>query len=282
MRHRHDRDVHARERADLLCVHAAGVDDDLGLDPAPIGLDARHASALDGHARDPGAGRDLRSAAPRTFGERERQLARVDVAVGRQERRAEDAVRGHRREELLRLVGRDQLERQTERLRPARLPRDLLHPLGRRREPERSDLVPARLETHFGLERAVEVDALHHHPRERERAAELTNQARRVEGRPARELGALDEHHVLPAESCEPVEDGAAADSASDHDCAGLISHGWTLTGRREVACNPPREHIDSAAPSTSMLRARRASRPPAGRSRLARPALVEPPGWIG
>ena len=186
------------------------------------------------------------------FGERERELARVDVAVGRQERRAEDAVRGHRWEELLRLVGRDELERQTERLRPARLPRDLLHPLGRRGEPERPDLVPARLETHFGLERAVEVDALHHHPRERERAAELTHEAGRVERRPARELGALDEHDVVPAKACEPVEDGAAADSAPDHDCPGPISHGRTLTGR------------------------------PTGFRVFATPALVEPPGWIG
>ena len=229
VRHRHDRDVDARESADLLRVHATGVDDDLGLDRAAVGLDARHAPALDGDARDAGAGRDLCAAAPRPFGERERELARVDVAVGGQERRAEDAVRDHRWKELLRLVGRDQLERQTERLRPARLPRDLLHPLGRRREPERPDLVPARLETHFGLERAVEVDALHHHPRERERAAELTNQAGRVERRPARELGALDEHDVVPPEAREPVEDGAAADSASDHDCTGLISHGRTL-----------------------------------------------------
>jgi hypothetical protein len=146
-----------------------------------------------------------------------------------QERSAEHSVRDHRWKELLRLVGRDELERQTERLRPARLPRDLLHPLGRRGEPERPDLVPARLEPHFGLERAVEVDALHHHPRERKRAAELTNQAGRVECRPARELGALDEHNVVPPEAREPVQDGAAADSASDHDCTGLISHGLTL-----------------------------------------------------
>ena len=75
------------------------------------------------------AGGDLRPAPPRPLGERERELARVDVAVGGQEGGAEHAVRRHRREERLRLLGRDQLEREAERLRPAGLPRDLLHPL---------------------------------------------------------------------------------------------------------------------------------------------------------
>ncbi len=47
VRHRHDRDVHAGERADLPREHAAGVDDDLGLDRALVGDDAGHAAALD-------------------------------------------------------------------------------------------------------------------------------------------------------------------------------------------------------------------------------------------
>ena len=39
MGHRHDRHDDARERANLAGVHAAGVDDDLGLDLTAIGLD---------------------------------------------------------------------------------------------------------------------------------------------------------------------------------------------------------------------------------------------------
>ena len=92
-------------RAELRGEHAARVDDDLGLDLALVGLDAGDAAALDadaGHARVRG---DLRAAAPRALGQRERELARVDVAVGRQVRGAEHAVGRHRREELLRLLG---------------------------------------------------------------------------------------------------------------------------------------------------------------------------------
>ena len=146
VRHRHDRHDDARERADLARVHAARVDDDLRLDHALVGLDSLDATPVRadaGHAR---RRVDLRPAPARALGERERQLARVDVAVGRQVRRAEHAVERHRREQRLRLRGRDQLEREPERLRPAGLPRDLLEPLLRRREPERADLAPAGLE----------------------------------------------------------------------------------------------------------------------------------------
>ena len=210
-------------------------------------------SAIAGDAR---RRRDLRAAPARPLGERERQLARVDVAVGREEGGTEHAVGRHRREELLRLVGRDQLERQAERLRPAGLARDLLHPLGRRREPERPDLVPARLEADLRLERAVQVDALHHHLRERERAAELADEPRGVERRAARELGALDEDDVVPAEPGEPVQDRAAADAASDHHRPGPVAHARSLVTRARSEIAP--------APS---FRSRRSLRPTASRS---------------
>ena len=180
-------------------------DDDLGLDLAPVGLDGLDAASPHADPRDARALLDLGPAAPRALGERERELARVDVAVRRQVRRAEHAVRRHRREELLRLGRRDQLEREAEGLRPARLARDLLHPLRRRGEPERADLVPAGLEADLVLERPVQLDALHHHPRQRERAPQLADEPGRVERRAARQLGPLDEHDVVPAEAREPV-----------------------------------------------------------------------------
>ena len=45
MRHRHDGDVDPGERSELLREHAAGVDDDLGLDLAAVGLDRLDAAA---------------------------------------------------------------------------------------------------------------------------------------------------------------------------------------------------------------------------------------------
>ena len=226
MGHRDDRDVHARERADLARVHAARVDDDLGLDLAPVRLDGADATPLEPDPGDARARVDLGPAAPRALRERERQLARVDVAVGRQVRGAEDAIRGHRGEEPLSLRGRDQLEREAERLRPAGLAGDLLHALLGGREAERANLLPARLEPDLVLERPVQLDRAHHHLRQRERAPELTDEAGRVKRRAARQVGPLDEDDVVPPEPGEPVEDRRAAHTPADHDRSRPLAHG--------------------------------------------------------
>ena len=256
MRHRHDRHVHARERADLPRIHPARVDDDVRLDGAAVGLDSGDTTAVDRDRGDARRRRHFRAAPARSLGQCERQLARVDVSVGREESRAMHAVGRHRREELLRLGGRDQLERQAERLRPAGLARDLLHPLGRRREPERPDLVPAGLEADLRLERAVEIDALHHHLRERERAAKLPDEARGVERRATRELGPLDEHDVVPAEPGEPVQDRAAPDAASDHHRPGPVAHAREPSYPRAIG-----------SPLARSFRSRRSLKPTASRS---------------
>ena len=228
MRHRHDRDGDAREVPELGREHAAGIDHDRRLDRAPVRLDARDLAVLDADPDHARRGVDLGPPTPRSLGEREGELARVDVAVTREERGTENAVHRHRREQLLRLRGGDQLERQPERLRPARLTRDLLQPLGRAREPERAHLAPAGLETDLGLERPVQLDRVHHHPGQRERAAELADEAGGVEGGATREVGALDEDDVVPAEPRQPVEDGAPADAATDDDGAGARPHSAT------------------------------------------------------
>ena len=100
MRHRHDRDVDAGQRADLPRVHAAGVDDHLGLDVTMVGLDRLDSPAPDA---DPGHARvllDLGAAPARALGQGERQLAGIDVTVGRQIGSAEHTVGLHRRKEL--------------------------------------------------------------------------------------------------------------------------------------------------------------------------------------
>ena len=120
VRHRHDRDGDAGEPPELGGEHAAGVDDDLRLDVALVGGDADDAAPLDRDRRHPRVRRDLGAVATRSFGERERELRRVDVAVGGQIRRAEHALGGHRREERLRLGGRDQLQRRARTSSPSR------------------------------------------------------------------------------------------------------------------------------------------------------------------
>src|SRR5207245_4039818 len=102
---------------------------ELGVDGAFVGDDAPNAAARGLDRRDARVLADLGTAPARALDERERQLAWVDVAVGREGSGAEDAVGGHRREHALRFLRRDQLQRQAKGLRPAGLARQLLHAL---------------------------------------------------------------------------------------------------------------------------------------------------------
>ena len=198
-----------------------------------------------GHAR---VGVDVAAGLARALGERVGQQARVEVAVGRQPRRAEHAVDRHQREALLRLLGRQQLERQPERLRPAGLAARLLPALLRGRQPQPAALDPA------AVERPVELDRVHHHPRQRapSRAAGPTSPAEwNVE--PLRELLAVDEHDVAPSPAREVVGDRAAAHAPADDHTAGTARQ---LTGHAR-----PRARRRSAGPRTRPARARSAPR---------------------
>ena len=95
-------------------------------------------------------------------------------------------------------------------------------------------------------ERPVEVDRVHHHPRQAERAAQLAHEPGGVEGRAARQVGALDEEHVLPPEPRQPVEDGGPADTSADDHRSGPVAHRVTLLGDLWGECPRMKGHEDS------------------------------------
>ena len=173
--HGHDRDVNSGQAPDLVGVDASGVDDDVTLDAAVVGLDGAHRSTIDVDARDARLGEDRRPALACPLGERQGELARVQVPVGRQERSPVETVDRHRGEQPQGLLGRHHVQGQPERLGPSSLSLQLLHPFGRRGEPQRADLAPARLELDFLFEVAVELDRVHHHLGEAERRAQLAD-----------------------------------------------------------------------------------------------------------
>ena len=155
---------------------------------------------------DPGDGRphlDLRAEPARRIRERERQLARIEIAVVGDVRRREHAVGAHRREQRLRLVRRDDLHRQPERLRPRRLAADLLQPRLRRGEPQPAELPPARVVARQLLQLGVEPDRVLHHPRQRQRRAQLADEPGGVPRRSVRQLVLLDEH-ASPSSPASP------------------------------------------------------------------------------
>ena len=220
--HRDDRHGHADEAADLGGEHPAGIHDDVGPDLRPLAVvldgDAGHAAALRPDRDDPGPRPDPDALLASAGGERVGEPGRVEPAVGRQPDGAEDAVGRHQREAVLRLLRRDEVERQTERLGPARLASELLEPLRRRRQPERADLVPRRIRARLGGQPPVQLGAVHHHPGEGHGAPELADQSSRVEGRSGGQLGAVDEDDVGPAALREVVGDARPADPAADDD----------------------------------------------------------------
>jgi hypothetical protein len=162
VRHRHDRDAHPGQPPELGREHPAGDHDRVGLDVTALGA---HETLFDaGHAR---VREDPRAALAGALGEGEGELRGVEVAVGGEPGGAEHALGRHQREQLLGLVRGDQLEREAERLRPARLAAQLLHPFLARREPDAAALHPSA-----GLaEPPVELDGVHHHLRQVHRAS---------------------------------------------------------------------------------------------------------------
>src|SRR6202011_5745927 len=95
---------------------------------------------------------------------------------------------------------------------------DLSHPPAGRAKPKASALTPANVDTGLLREPPIECDAVHHQSRERHAGAKLTDEARGMEGRPAGELGALQQHDVTPTALDEVIGDARTADATADDD----------------------------------------------------------------
>ena len=220
---RHDRDSRARQTPDLRREHPAGVDDDFGLDVTPFGADAADAAIPDLDSGDAGVGEDLRPTLAGAVGERVGELRRVEVAVGRQVRGGADAVDLHQRKQLLSLLRREPLQRQPERPRPCHLAVEFLLALVRTRKADPAAFDPSGIGIGLCGEPPVQLNAVHHHPRQRDRPAELADETGGVERRAARELVAIDEHDVALAELGEVIRDRGPADAATDDDDPGAV-----------------------------------------------------------
>ena len=168
VRERDDRDAHAGQAPELGGEHAAGVDDDLAPRSAPHSVShAAHAAVARRRSPVTRVCVKIRAPpAPRALGQRVGQLRRVEVAVGRQVGRAAHAVgrpsagsaRAPPRPRAARAAARTSAPTPTWRC-------ELLLALGRAGQPQRR-----RTPTQPQSERAVELDRVHHHPRQRDRA----------------------------------------------------------------------------------------------------------------
>ncbi len=225
--HRDDGDLHTGHAPELVGPQASRDHHHLGLDATVVGDGAGHAAAFDRDLHDPDAGTDPCAARPGAFGEGRRETRGVQVPVRRDERGAQHVRAVDQREAVVRLRRRDDLDRQAERLGPSGHARERLEPVGRGREVQGSHLVPAWVDAGLLVQAGIQVDAVHHHPRVADRVPQLRDQACRMERRAARELGALNEHDVGPAELREVVGDAGTGDaSADDNDARAILGHG--------------------------------------------------------
>ena len=233
--------AHAGHAPDLGRVHAGGVDDHLGLDLAALRADALDPAVIDLDPRDAGVREHLSAAGTGPVGERVGELRGVEVAVGRQPGRPPDALGRHQRKQLTRLVGRDQLHRQAEGLRPARLTAKLLEALVARGEADAAALDPTRIVLGLGSQAPVEVDRVHHHLGQGDGVAKLADEPGGVEGRPGGELGALEQDDVVPTELGEVVGNRGPADAATDDHAARRVREVSSRAhSPREARCRNP------------------------------------------
>ena len=201
MGERDDRHLDPDERSDLVRVHAGRVHDDVRLDRVALGeADAGHAPALDVDAGHPRSGPHPRAATLSALRERHREVRRVQVPVGGQVGRPLDPRRVEQRPELAPPPPSRRCAEAGRRFGPNRptagAPRSApsttrvgANPPRARRDRCRS---PVRAARYSSTPYIIIFVRLTLDP-------ELTDQPGRVEGRAARELGAVDEQHVVPS-----------------------------------------------------------------------------------
>ena len=223
----HGEDGHgdAVQRAQFARPHARTVHDDVAGDLAVARADAGDGAVTREDLSHRGLLHDARSARTGAGGERLRRVGRDHAAVVRNPDAAfeiVDAAEGPAATDLVaihdvRLDPRVAAERDG--------PAELRHARRAPGDAEAAHLLPVRAHAGLGLEPRVQVGAVADEPRHRARAAQTADEPGGVPGRAARELLALEQDDVAPAELDEVIGDAAAGDAATDDDDAGL-GHG--------------------------------------------------------
>ena len=188
-----------------------------------LGVDAGDASAVAADGGDLQVLKDLDPARPRAFGERLGDVDGVAVAVARDVNAADHIVEIGERIQIADFGRRYDMHRQLENLGHGGVALELFHASGGRCERDGSALPVARRLAGLGLEPSIQLRRVAREPRHVHALTQLSDQTRRMPGGAARELLALEQHDVAPAELGQMVGDGAADDAAADDDDPGVL-----------------------------------------------------------
>ncbi len=217
--HRHG---NAAQAPDLPGPLAGAIDDDLGLDRAPVRDDAGDRAIAGFDRGDARLLEDPRAAVARALGERLRQIGRVGLAVARQPGAAGEIVAAHDRPFRRALARAQQLAGDALSCRHRRHAAEYRHALRRPRHGEAAALLPARGKPGLGFEPRVQLGAVADQARHVRMRAKLADEARRVPRRAARKPTLFQHRDIAPAELGQMIGDRAPDDAAADDDDAGL------------------------------------------------------------
>ncbi len=212
--------------ADPFRPQSGAVDENVATDSAVVGGDALDPAAF---FNDAGDGRAfLQRCAVLARGGREglREPIGVDVTVRGNERSADDAVRIDIREEIDRLLRRERMALETKALRQCHRPANFAPPLGRGREPQRSDFLPVDRLPRLRFEPVEHGDRVLHQPREVLAAAQLPDEARRMPGAAVGELRFFEQEDIAFTPPCQRIGDRAADGASADDDDARMAIEG--------------------------------------------------------
>ena len=211
------RHLHTGCGPETVGPHASGVDDQLGLDAAPIGEHRRHPAAALFHAGGADTLEDARATSTGTFGQRRRNADGVGATlVGHHEAR-EHVVGAQQRPQRRHFARRDLHLVHAEAVHPCRRTSQRLEPAGVGGQRDVAHLAEARGVPGLGFQSRVQI------------ARVAAHEQRRLVGHPCRrdqpgsvpggaggERMPLHEDDIGPTQLSEMVGDAAADDATSD------------------------------------------------------------------
>ena len=219
MLHGHEGEFDAHHVPDLASPESAGVDNVLGLDGALVGDDEPAALTRPLELEDPRVTVDLGPADSRGLCERMSGPRRIEVALHRIPYRPQDSARVHDRAKIADLLRADQPRVEPERRVSSDFAPQQIEALPGRGHIEPAGIVEADILAGQELELAIEPDGVGLQPCHGGVGVQGVDGSRRMPARAGGQVLALAEDHVLPAATCQMIENAAADDAATDdHD----------------------------------------------------------------
>ncbi len=185
-------------------------------------VDTGHPATIAGDPGDLDPLLDQRAVLPRAFGQRQRDIGRIGLTVGRQPDTAGHAVEVDMLIFLKDFLGRQLLDRNTKGAGHRRLAEKLLAPLIGQRDGNRPALTQPGGDAGFLLKAKIQFRGIARELGHVLRCAQLPDQARRMPGCPAGQLLAFQQHDIFPSELGQVIGHRTADDTAADNHHTGL------------------------------------------------------------